>query len=1348
MSSGKKSLTEPPTNLKEAIDWVIKIEEVDAIKGLAGTLKGMLSGEPGGVRDEVKEAFNEVSKGVIENFSKSKTQIHQTSERGFAVPHGILHKFSKGLDPFPSGSAARVNREKAERWVSKFQEDTLKTPITELANGFESFRSAIVQDSSSDSAYSQADAKWESLQASEHKDCAVIFLAIIPLLYIGLTYLYWRCSPDSDSPPSNISWYGQSLSESKGLKKYMEALGYADNLKRQKNGGQIVSNIMNSMFSSELEKAYGSSKTHYPEFLKALQDKALQSTLSTSSPLTSLYVLSYYFITYPLHDVRSTSPASPSFLGYSGPAALAGAHRLDPEVTGKDGGGGPGGTAALTNEVKKLLEPVKDVDPNLGVYIEKVTKALADGTPNGLIGKLAEGLQQFIGYDPSAGGSVFTGPNSKITGAGIAPSNLATYRLCDATIAFTIGVLEGCKSSKKANLRGDQKSKIDNVITKLHTKYGTGTQGLKEVGTQVKGKIGDNQLQGSNVKSFVNDLASAFETNLQSISSDNADTVADQVGKYLKGVFASKWQSASANDAATHLKSLVQRFTGTTPYNTNDGSFSSNIEQVKSALQPGSHATVQAILEAGKNAFMGVLKMPNYSATNYETNVQSASIKEVHAKIFLGCLPLYYQALTYIYWGCHENGGGWRNQTLANGSMRFYFDSQGLLPLYVDKSKRGAHNADSALKGFSEFKTAATSSLRNSNNPYVKFTEELQEKVKENSSNLSTDYPLSALFYGASYYFRYQQTTNAKSAVSAPKTIREMLYFLAALQFSSAYDDIAGHIGTLLPNDLSVADTSKPASGGNDTLSAADLNEYLRASCAFSSSVLGLIQGPGASEKSEPWLFELFCNSAFHFKYPSGTTLFSRISSYAYALQFQLLFLYSMCGNIGRKCGWQECTYGRDIKGLGHSLQSHICPGFKCQDATSCDHKSSQCKHNNYSDIAGCGKGSNPSPLQAFITGTLPSFGLSTSSTPNHMSDHPKGALCHTPMGFQASHLRSIGNGAVVYLVLKSICGNFSSPLRQLCEKLGCLTKRTPRSLGDLFGFTWHLKGQLAKTLGNITSATWFGDLKNKLPFSYQLKIENGQKLKTFVGTDHQAHGNSPADLTALHSSGCKEKEKTCGPYLSPLTLSNGATFGKPAPYASTYLSWMVYLTDDIETGFQELLDEFKNIDCSKTGCRKPASGTQACSKPHQPGTHGTSDECSCDSVVHCGGVLPLLYRYGFTFGSTGDLFGEVTNGTNTKRNCKAFVKQLQSDITGKPLQDLFESIDSFLYLFRFYFLYNLSSFWSIYICLILYTFFFLLDTLHLRSHLKLTSSHVVPPLNLLTSGTHLPITKLTYITQ
>ncbi|GIX63317.1 variant erythrocyte surface antigen-1 family protein [Babesia caballi] len=1030
-------------------------------------------------------------------------------------------------------------------------------------------------------------------------------------------------------------------------------------------------------------------------------------------------------------------------------------------VTGKDGGGG-NGTTDLTKQVTQLLSEVESYGTEIGVDSGKVQKALDNGSGNGLIAKLAEGLQQFIGYDN----------RGKLTGGGILPANVAKHQVCNAVLNFVIRFLEGLCEIKE--LDSQNKEGVKTVIGTLRKCVGSGNvpTGFGQLVGKIREKVETNSgFQGGvgqSLKTIFEKLRGIVTTARFENGGDNVEDLQSFLGEVLKD--SGTEQSRNFQSLCDELKNLFEESEIKTSLSTDKklelNSLRGKIDQVTkqaNKINPSSFKTskVAKALAAGvksaATAFIAEIKDPGKYTSYYDkaewNSVSGEDERTKCAKIFLGCLPLYYQALTYIYWGCHDKGGGWGSQTLANGSMRSYFDSQGLLPLYVDKSKRGAHIAESALKGFSEFQAAVSSPTFT----YASFTAELQKKVTTNGEEISTKGPLSALFHGASCYFRYQQITTANIAVRAPKTIREMLYFLAALQFSSAYEKINEYIEKFLENDLDVADSSQK--DPDNKLSADQLKEYLRASCAFSSCVLGMIQGPSASEKSDPWLYELFCNSAFNFKYPSGTALFSMISSYAYALQFQLLFLYSMCANNVTKCGWQDCTYGKEMNknGSGGTVPSHICTGLKCQSG-SCNHYSGQCKHTfhaNNNKEPTCGK-ATPSPLQAFLTDCI--HGLCRSHPTNstsHLSTC-SGALCHSPISFQATHLRqNAANGARVYLVLKSICGSVSSPLRQLCEKIGCLTKRTPRSLGDIFGFTWHLKGQLSTTLNNIDGATWFKDLAGHTPFSNNLIQDYGEKLKALVGTGHTGHDGSPMDLSSLrisiqkNHSMCYGTGKTCGPYLSSLTISNGATFGKPAIYASFYLSWMVYLTDDLETGFQELLDEFKYIDCKASGCRKSATGGQKCDKAHSPGTHGTgSDACSCDSVVHCGGVLPVLYRYGFMFSDMGALFGEGNNGTNTKRTCKAFSDQLQSVISGNPLTNLLTTIDDFLYLFRYYFLSNLSGFWTIYIGIILYTFFFLLDTLHLRSHLKLTSSHTVPPLAILTSGNPLPVTKLTYITQ
>ncbi|GIX64789.1 uncharacterized protein BcabD6B2_42240 [Babesia caballi] len=998
-----------------------------------------------------------------------------------------------------------------------------------------------------------------------------------------------------------------------------------------------------------------------------------------------------------------------------------------------------------------------------------------------------------------------------ITGAGILPANVAKHQVCNAVLNFVIRFLEGL-----CEIKASGHGEVLKVIGTLRKCVGTGEvpQGFQQLVEEIRKKVEqgfDKKIKQRGNDGKLNNVFQALKDIIEKSfktehSTHNVQNETQNVTSYIdavkveedgNGTFTSlndklktlfgrdiikpSSSTLSDNEALT-IESLTGDIQGVSNAARALNSEIHSINTIKRHLLP--NAAVFSAVRDAATAFIAEIKEPTKYTSHYDKHKNpeadwgrvngNPTALQMCAKIFLGCLPLYYQALTYIYWGCHEKGGGWGNQTLANGAMRSYFDSQGLLPTFVESSRTGAHIADSALNKFSEFATAASPPLSSSAFTYASFAAELQKKVGENVGHLPTECPLSALYHGASCYFRCQQITTTKSAGGTPKTIREMLYFIAALQFSPQYDAfdkyVTEYFKGIVPNPtndtpddrkdhelkLQVADsgiTSKPrSSSSTDTLSAADLKSYLTSTFHLAPAFIGLIQEP--SKSGEPWLHSLYSNSQFNLSIPSsGAGIFGALSNYAYALQFQLSFLYIQCRNtytVG--CGWQECRFGKDVNsGSNNSAPSHICNGYTCKDPSKCEHKGSgpnsiSCTHNKGGVGANCGKSGNLSPLQAFLTDCLPGFSRAQPSDPSSHLATCSGYMCHVPMGFNPNDLRAESNantqGSHISLALGSFCGGFNTPLRQLSEKLGCLTKRTPRTLGDMFGFTWHLNGQLFKqgNQGNIDGAQWFTDLKDKLPFSYQLTSESGQKLKTFVGTGHSGH--STADLSSLYSSGCKEKGNNCGPYLYPLTHSDGATFGKPAPYASTYLSWVLYLTDELETGFQELLDTFNGHVCK--GCK------HNCSNGHSGST------CQCPSVVDCADVLPLLYRHGFRFLSAFRLKGMKNEGigkgysqtAETKRQCSAFATQLQSVINGEPLTKLLESIDEFLYLFRHYFLSNLSTFWTIYTCLILYTFFFLLDTLHLRSHLKLTSSHTVPPLALLTSAKPLPIAKLTYIGQ
>ncbi|GIX61337.1 variant erythrocyte surface antigen-1 family protein [Babesia caballi] len=825
-------------------------------------------------------------------------------------------------------------------------------------------------------------------------------------------------------------------------------------------------------------------------------------------------------------------------------------------------------------------------------------------------------------------------------------------------------------------------------------------------------------------------------------------------------------------------------------------SFSSELEEklgsIKQALTTGGNGIINALGEGLKKFKEGIhqTKRPQnnvYKELNSHPNLTSEVPKA--GEIFLGCVPMIFSALSYLYWRCSisYDKGGWKNMTFWDSSqLQYFMEAGGYKSSELQGNGATVVTALSGDKGFTELSSASPS------NSFAEFLTSLKKQSDP------TKHPLYSLNLLASAYFQHHRTPKPSQTTKPPSSIRTMLYWLSGLTITPQFGELLEHINSMFPSGpISVAISGSPEQ--NEKLSSDDLAGHLVTSCISSFQVLRSIQGRSVSD--DPLLHYTYRNSELSYP-PSGAGLFSSLSDYTYALQFQLYFLYTQCaGTYSQECGWRGCRFGSEIN-KGHETQvvSHICAGFKCNEVSGCSHNgqgsNNPCKHNKPNDSEQCGKGSNLSPLHAFLTDNLKGFSLpskSDPSSPDHLSNHPPGSMCHVKMGFDVKHLRSkAGQGGNIFKVLEPFCGGPGAPLFQLNAIFGCLTKRAPRSLGDIFGFIWHLNDQLfhdkrptlqgligkfdtALNLGSSLKHAFTSDpysvittiwkkisqltsqpahsastnhsvlsrslesMAPTIPFLYQLFMMDNStflpgglfELKGIA--EHSGH--STADLTSLYSTKCNQQEKNCGPYLYPLTHSDGATY---APrHASSYLSWVLYLTDDLQSWFQDMLDEFKDIDCRTSGCK-------GCNC--ESGQHGNPSSCDCESVVHCGGTLPLLYRHGFRNYSPLELMGGRTASDNSKRSCSKFSQQLSNVLSpDAPLATLLESIDSFLYAIRWEFFSKLSGFWTMYICIIPYTFFFLLDTLHLRSHLKLTSSHMVPPLALPTSGTPLPVTKLSY---
>ncbi|GIX65071.1 variant erythrocyte surface antigen-1 family protein [Babesia caballi] len=340
MTSGK-SLTTPPTNLKEAIDWVLRVsgkdkandngEGKEAIESLASELIKLLNKDGSTLVSEVNGFFGTARSG-LQTAVKSETS-------------GAPYKLNAYLNDItrygrPLGEDETIHLKKAlQQDVSNPRENS-GGPISKLADGLKKFigwpqnggkpdGQNGIGSQNYESSYNSATERWSSLKSSQHRDCVAILLGIMPVLYFGLSYLYWWCTSDSDGDPrwSKLKINGGGVPPTGGkatdLKTLLTKVGFTHTSKLNgQTTGQNIVQFINTGFN-ELKSAKAKSND-YPEFLKELQDKAPKSTPPTSSPLTSLYLLSYYYITNFLYEVQSTSPATPSFAGYSGVAAMAG----------------------------------------------------------------------------------------------------------------------------------------------------------------------------------------------------------------------------------------------------------------------------------------------------------------------------------------------------------------------------------------------------------------------------------------------------------------------------------------------------------------------------------------------------------------------------------------------------------------------------------------------------------------------------------------------------------------------------------------------------------------------------------------------------------------------------------------------------------------------------------------------------------------------------------------------------------------------------------------------------------------------------------------------------------------
>ncbi|GIX61603.1 variant erythrocyte surface antigen-1 family protein [Babesia caballi] len=241
MGNGKKnSLTDWPDNLKDVIDWVLRINELDK------------SGD-------LKNAVEALEPNILQNTGLSEGSMQ-----------GLFNKVANGLKEF-IGYGGDWN-------------------VTGNGIGLEYSAGGY------SSSYKNA-TRWEGNTASDHRSrtCATILLYSFPLLYFGLTYLFWRCS-------GNNGWQEQTTSgDRKGIaiNSFLSEMGYNSGLRTEVDGRKIAKLLGGENDSIQDFKTLYSSVTYdYPQFLEQLKQKGITTPKPIDVPLYKLYSASHAYLQY------------------------------------------------------------------------------------------------------------------------------------------------------------------------------------------------------------------------------------------------------------------------------------------------------------------------------------------------------------------------------------------------------------------------------------------------------------------------------------------------------------------------------------------------------------------------------------------------------------------------------------------------------------------------------------------------------------------------------------------------------------------------------------------------------------------------------------------------------------------------------------------------------------------------------------------------------------------------------------------------------------------------------------------------------------------------------------------
>ncbi|CDR97436.1 Ribosome-binding protein 1 [Babesia bigemina] len=235
----------------------------------------------------------------------------------------------------------------------------------------------------------------------------------------------------------------------------------------------------------------------------------------------------------------------------------------------------------------------------------------------------------------------------------------------------------------------------------------------------------------------------------------------------------------------------------------------------------------------------------------------------------------------------------------------------------------------------------------------------------------------------------------------APRTVRDMLQWLAGLRNEQHHNTLEKCIAKAFSGPHS--DPSQLALSINHTnIRPKDVFDILQLTAMFTGSVLNSIAPKWKANVSSRTVKPKLSNQSDE---PDCCALLCQLLDYVYACHHQLQFLKAQCKREKSHGGWQNYNYGNAVS-------------------------------------------PSDSPLQAFLTEGW------DSAFDTHLFDPCN--LCHKSrvrMGFKKEDLaKTSQQGNTLATILTPSCGG-SDPLLTLCSYLNCLTRRTPRTTGELVSY-------------------------------------------------------------------------------------------------------------------------------------------------------------------------------------------------------------------------------------------------------------------------------------------------------